>query len=65
MDRAVPAAGDFVQCADSQTASRQRPVDLLDTERQCFAPPTGRRQTLDAPAQVFDGGTLHQPALLL
>ena len=62
IDRAVPAAGDLVQGAERQTASRQTRVHLLDPERQRFAPDGGaasRRST--SPAQDFDGGRCTNP----
>ena len=34
VDGAIAAAGDLMQRAERQTASRQMPVDRLDTERQ-------------------------------
>ena len=49
VDRAVAAAGDLMQRAERQSASRQTPVDSLDSERQ-DDPAMGRRagQALNA-----------------
>ena len=64
VDRAIAAAGDLMQRAERQSASRQMPVDLLDAEGQHQSPACGRAlEALDALAKLLDnrkaGGRSH------
>jgi hypothetical protein len=55
VERAIAAAGHFMQSAERQSASRQMPVDRLDAEGQHQSPACGHAlEALDALAKLFD-----------
>jgi hypothetical protein len=59
MNRAIAAAGDFVQRPERKTAVGKNPVDRIKAEREHVPPAARTLETLDALAQLVDDGTGH------
>src|SRR5580704_12803195 len=58
VDRAISAAGHLMQRAERQAASREMPVDRLETEGQHQSPAASRAlEAPDALAKILDPGT--------